>query len=105
MAREAQEMLLQALDAFCQRNVELAYTVPERDRVIDDLCNHLYAELASPTIGSQQEMRQAYSVLWNAYALERAASRVIRICEGVVFTVTGEMVSLDRDHAAMDSVC
>jgi phosphate transport system protein len=33
---------------------------------------------------------QVTDLLWVAHNLERAADRVINICEGVVFTVTGK---------------
>jgi phosphate transport system protein len=33
---------------------------------------------------------------WAAHNLERAADRVTNICERVIFTVTGEMVELDK---------
>jgi phosphate transport system protein len=40
---------------------------------------------------------QATCLLWVAHNLERAADRVINICERVVFTVTGEMIEMDLE--------
>jgi phosphate transport system protein len=42
--------------------------------------------------------------LWAAHNLERAADRVVNICERVVFTVTGEMVEMDTEDDAAPPV-
>jgi phosphate transport system protein len=101
MAEEAQDMLHQALDAFCRRDAELARAIPGRDDLVDDLYNQVYRELMTYVIGNARNMEQANYLLWAAHNLERAADRVTNICERVVFTVTGERVELDVDVAGI----
>jgi phosphate transport system protein len=104
MAEEAQDMLHQALDAFCRGDVELARTIPERDQMVDDLYQQVYRELMICVIGNPQHIEQANYLLWAAHNLERAADRVTNICERVVFTVTGEMVELDGEEASIERI-
>jgi phosphate transport system protein len=47
---------------------------------------------------------QSNYLLWVAHNLERAADRVINICERVVFTVTGEMIEMDAENSGLESV-
>jgi phosphate transport system protein len=42
-------------------------------------------------MSNPHNMDQATYLLWAAHNMERAADRVINICERVVYTVTGEM--------------
>jgi phosphate transport system protein len=41
---------------------------------------------------------QANHLLWAAHNLERAADRVINICERIVFTVTGELLEMGAEE-------
>jgi phosphate transport system protein len=91
MATKAQAMLQQALDAFVRRDVALAQAIPATDDEVDDLYNQIYRELIVLIMANPQNMDQATHLLWAAHNLERAADRVINICERVVYTVTGEM--------------
>ena len=47
-------------------------------------------ELLTFFMNDPRTIDQVTSLLWVAHNLERAADRVINICEGVVFTVTGK---------------
>jgi len=42
---------------------------------------------------------QATYLLWAAHNLERAADRVINICERVVFAVTGKLMEMDVEDS------
>ncbi len=44
---------------------------------------------------------QANYLLWAAHNLERAADRVINLCERVVFTVTGTMEELNEEDSGV----
>jgi phosphate transport system protein len=77
-----------------RRDVELARTIPDDDDDVDDLYNQVYRELLTMILSEPRNGEQANYLLWVAHNLERAADRVINLCERVVFTVTGEMVEL-----------
>ena len=98
MAQKVRDMLQRALEAFVQRDAELARAIPAADDEIDALYNQVNRELLSYILADPGVIEQANYLLWAAHNLERAADRVINICERVVFTVTGEMVEMDVEE-------
>ena len=104
MAEEAQDMLHQALDAFVRRDLELARAIPARDELVDDLYKQVYRELITIVIAAPSKIEQSNYLLWAAHNLERAADRVINICERVVFTVTGELAELNGQELGIESI-
>jgi phosphate transport system protein len=97
MAEKARDMLHQALDAFVRQDVGLARAIPAQDDLVDHLYNQINRELLTYVIADPSTIDQANYLLWAAHNLERAADRVINLCERVVFTVTGEMVELSEE--------
>jgi phosphate transport system protein len=97
MAEKARDMLHDALEAFVQQDVDLARAIPARDDEVDDLYNQVYRELLTYIMSDPRTIDQATYLLWVAHNLERAADRVINLCERVVFTVTGEMEEMDME--------
>ena len=95
MADKAQDMLHRSLDAFVERDIELARAIPAEDDEVDDLYNQVYRELLTIIMANPQTIDQATYLLWVAHNLERTADRVVNICERVVFTVTGDMEELN----------
>lgn len=100
MAAKARDMLHRSLDAFVQRDVELARAIPNEDDVVDALYNQVYRELITYILADPRCIEQANYLLWAAHNLERFADRVNNICERVIFTVTGEFVELGSEDAA-----
>jgi phosphate transport system protein len=95
MAEKARSMLHRALEAFAQRDVEMARAIPAEDDEMDDLYNQVYRELITYILADPSTIERANYLLWVAHNLERAADRVTNICERVIFTVTGEIVEMD----------
>jgi len=100
MADKARSMLHRAVDAFIQRDVELARSIPAEDDMIDALYDQVYRELITYILADPRCIKQANYLLWAAHNLERFADRVINICERVIFTVTGELVELNSEDSA-----
>ncbi|MBC8253621.1 MAG: phosphate signaling complex protein PhoU [Ardenticatenia bacterium] len=94
MAEKARDMLHRALEAFIQRDVELAQAIPAEDDEVDALYSQVYRELATYILSNPRNIEQANYLLWAAHNLERTADRVTNICERVVFTVTGQMAEI-----------
>jgi phosphate transport system protein len=92
MADKTRDMLHAALQAFAERNVDLARSIPARDDEVDGLYNQVYRELLTYIISDPRTIDQATLLLWVAHNLERAADRVSNICERVIFTVSGKLV-------------
>jgi phosphate transport system protein len=100
MADRARDMLHRALEAFVQRDVDLARAIPDEDDEVDALYNQVYRELLTFIMSDPHTIDQATYLLWVAHNLERAADRVTNICERVVFTVTGKMMEMDVEDSA-----
>jgi phosphate transport system protein len=99
MAEKAREMLHRALEAFVQRDVDLARAIAEQDDEMDRLLDRIHRDLMALVIADPEIIRRANYLMWVAHRLERTADRVVNICERVIFTVTGEMMELDvRDE-------
>jgi phosphate transport system protein len=94
MAEKARDMLHRALEAFIRQDVALARAIPPEDDEMDALYNQINRELLTYVMSDPSNIDRANYLLWAAHNLERAADRVINLCERVVFTVTGEMVEL-----------
>lgn len=97
MAEKARNMLHRALQAFFERNVELARAIPAEDDKIDALYGQIYRDLTAYIIDDPKLVDRVSYLIWVAHNLERAADRVVNICERVIFTVTGELVEFDAD--------
>jgi phosphate transport system protein len=98
MAEKVVEMIRAALDALARGDVEAAYEIPKRDDEVDALYNHVYGDLLALAGKDPASFDQVNYLLWIAHNLERAADRVTNLCERIIFTNTGELVSLDKDE-------
>ena len=95
MAEKARSMLQRALQAFLERNVELAKAIPLEDDQMDILYNQVYRDLTAYIIADPGLVDRASHLIWVAHNLERVADRVVNICERVILAVTGEVVEFD----------
>jgi len=100
MAEKARSMLRRALEAFVQRDVDLARAIPAEDDEVDALYQQVYRELITYILADPHNIEQANYLLWAAHNLERTADRVTNICERVVFTVTGEMMEMNEGEGS-----
>ena len=96
MAEKTRDMLDRAMDAFVRRDVALARAIPQEDDEVDALFEHVNQELLGLIIADPGVTEQANLLMWAAHNLERAADRVTNLCERTIFTVTGELIELDR---------
>ncbi|PWH18270.1 MAG: phosphate transport system regulatory protein PhoU [Ardenticatenia bacterium] len=99
MAAKAREMLHRALDAFVRRDIEAARAIPVEDDEVDNLYNQVYRELITLILANPKNIDQANHLLWAAHNLERTADRVTNICERTIFTVTGQMAEIGKEHS------
>jgi phosphate transport system protein len=104
MAEKARDMLHRSLEAFINRDVDLARAIPKQDDEVDALYNQVYRELLTFMMEDPRTIDRATYLLWVAHNLERTADRVANICERVVFTVTGRIVELDVEDAGLESI-
>lgn len=96
MAREVQLMLKDALDAYIQRDVELAHQILERDREIDQMYNTLFREFLTFMMEDPRYITPCMHLHFIAKNTERMGDHVTAIAEQVIYLVTGSMPEEDR---------
>lgn len=92
LARAAQEMVRQALDAFVRRDAELAREVIERDDYVDQLTERSFRELLTYMAESPENVGRAIRLTFVGKYFERIGDSATNICEMVVYLVEGEVI-------------
>ncbi|MDU8926932.1 phosphate signaling complex protein PhoU [Alisedimentitalea sp. MJ-SS2] len=96
MARDVQMMLKDALDAYIQRDAQLARDVIRRDRDVDQLYNALFREFLTFMMEDPRSITACMHLHFIAKNTERMGDHVTAIAEQVVYLVTGEMPDEER---------
>ncbi|TKJ31449.1 MAG: phosphate transport system regulatory protein PhoU [Chloroflexi bacterium B3_Chlor] len=91
MAKKGRWILERELEAFVNRDVELARSLGGEDDEIDRLYDQVFRELLIFMMDDPRTITRATYLLWVAHNLERIADRAINIGERVVFLVTGKV--------------
>ncbi|WP_299660349.1 phosphate signaling complex protein PhoU [uncultured Ruegeria sp.] len=99
MAREVERMLRDALDAYIQRDAELATDVIERDQEVDQMYNGLFREFLTFMAEDPRNISSCMHLHFIAKNIERMGDHVTAIAEQVVYLVTGERPSEARPKA------
>lgn len=95
MAEMVQRMLRMGLDAFVQRDVNLAQQMAAADDEVDHLYGKVFRELLSYMIEDPQSIQRATHLLFCASALERMGDHATNIAERVIYMVTGTLKELN----------
>lgn len=96
MAREVQEMLNDALDAFVRRDAGLAREVILRDEGVDQMYNSLFREVLTFMMEDPRTITPSMHLHFIAKNLERMGDLVTNIAEQVVYIVTGDRPDDER---------
>lgn len=103
MAREVELMLKDALDAYVQRDIELAKDVIDRDREVDQMYNALFREFLTFMMEDARNITPCMHLHFIAKNIERMGDHVTSIAEQVVYLVSGERPEENRPKADMTS--
>lgn len=95
MAEITQVMVRDALTAYVDRNLNLAYEMSKRDHEVDHLYNQVFRELLTFMMEDPRTIQQATYLLFVARYLERIADHATNIGEWIVYMVTGERKDLN----------
>jgi phosphate transport system protein len=98
MAKLTQDMLNRSMIAFAEKDATLARTIPASDNLVDDIFNRLYVRIVEYAGGHPDNIPHANQLEWVVHNMERAADRVINICEWVIYFVTGDYHELDSEY-------
>jgi phosphate transport system protein len=90
MARAAQLILKESLDAFVNEDVELAERAIESDSYINDVSEQMFRELLTYMLEDPSTVSRALRLMFVARNLERVGDHAANIAEMVVFLVRGE---------------
>ena len=104
MAREVERMLNDALDAYVQRDAELALDVISRDRDVEQMYNALFREFLTFMMEDPRNITACMHLHFIAKNIERMGDHVTSIAEQVVYLVTGEHPEEDRPKADKTSL-
>ncbi len=96
MARAVNGMLKDALDAYIQRDAELAMDVRLRDRDVDQMYNALFREFLTFMMEDPRNITACMHLHFIAKNIERMGDHVTAIAEQVVYLVTGQMPEESR---------
>jgi len=92
LARTAQEMVRQALDAFVRRDAELARVVIARDDEVDNMTEQSFRQLLTYMLEDPRNIARAIRLTFIGKYFERMADGATNICEMVVFLVEGKVI-------------
>ena len=95
MSDICQDMLKNIMNAFENKDIELARIVAKRDDEIDMLFDQVRRELISYMIEDPKNITGAQHLTFVARYLERIGDHITNLSENVVFMVTGERVELN----------
>lgn len=89
MARMAQEMVHDALDAFAARDPDAALDVRRRDRALDDFYDSIFRTLVTYMVENPRTISQVAHLLFVAKNLERVGDHATNVAEMVYFAAAG----------------
>lgn len=97
MARIAQTMLRDALDAYVRRDVAMAQAVLDQDDELDGLKTQVFRELLTYMLQDPATIEPSLDLILVSRHLERIGDHATNVAEDVIFMVTARDV---RHHAA-----
>jgi phosphate transport system protein len=90
MARAAQRIFKDSLDAFVNEDAELAQQVIESDGYLDAVCEQMLRELLTYMLEDPTTVSRALRLIFVARNLERVGDHAENIAEMVIFLVRGQ---------------
>ncbi len=101
LARIAQDMVRQSLDAFVRRDAVLARQVIARDDEVDLLTEQSFRELLTYMLEDSRNISRAIRLTFIGKYFERIADGATNICEMVVYLAEGKVIK--HQHETHDS--
>ncbi len=104
MAKEVERMLKDVLDAYIQRDADLAHEVLLRDADVDQMYNALFREFLTFMMEDPRNITACMHLHFIAKNTERMGDHVTNIAEQVIYLVTGETPDEKRPKDDQTSV-
>ena len=90
MASAVELMLVDVLDAYIQKDPDLAMKVRDRDEEVDQMYNALFREFLTYMMEDPRNITACMHLHFIAKNIERMGDHVTNIAEQVIYLVTGE---------------
>jgi phosphate transport system protein len=92
MARLAQDMVRDSINAFINRDEALARNICERDDAVDALDDQIFRELLTYMMEDPGSVKRAVDLILVSRNLERLADHATNIAEDVIYLVKGKTI-------------
>ena len=101
MAKLAQAMVRDSINAFIARDDALAQDVCRRDDEVDSLNDQIFRELLTYMIEDQTSIKRAVGLILVARHLERLADHATNVAEDVIYLAKGKTIKhhIDKKRA------
>ena len=90
MAKETTVMVVNSIDAFVKKDIELANNVIQQDDVVDDLFVEIKQELIQMIKENPEYAEQATDLIMIGKYFERIGDHATNIAEWVIFSIVGK---------------
>ena len=90
MAKETTNMVIKSVDAFVNKDLDLAHWVINRDDVVDELFDNFRNELIIKINENVENGEMATDMLMVAKYFERIGDHATNIAEWVIYSITGK---------------
>ena len=90
MAKATIKMVIDSIEAFVKRDLELAHDVIKSDDIVDELFTKIKTDIVSLISKDSDDGEQFVDIIMIAKYLERIGDHATNIAEWVVFSITGE---------------
>jgi phosphate transport system protein len=98
MAEIAQSMVKDVMDAFVNRDSQLARSVCARDDLVDGLNDQVFRELLTYMIADPKTITRAVHLMIVCRCLERIADHATNLAEDVIFMVDALVIKHHADN-------
>lgn len=99
MAKEVGVMLKDALDAYINRDAELAQNVRDRDHDVDQMYNALFREFLTHMMEDPRNITACMHLHFIAKNTERMGDHITNIAEQIIYLATGSLPDENRSKA------
>lgn len=96
MAKRAQQMLQDCIDAYVNRDADMAHAIIGHDDKLDKQYRKLFEQTLEEMRDDAYIQRATY-LLWAGHNLERIGDRATNIAERIIFMTTGAYVEVDLE--------
>lgn len=92
MARATIQMVMESVESFVEKDIDLANTVIKHDDIVDELFDKVKKELIDAVLKKSVNAESLIDLLMIAKYFERIGDHAENIAEWVIFSITGKHV-------------